>query len=686
MDKYATEIDVKRENDGYNDLLNNLSESFKNLTGNLFRNRESLFRVNVEGLWDVFLNNIPEDARQHYDCRACRHFVERYGNLVTVKEDGHIESALWNIDVPEFFQPSLDAMNRIVRKEQKVNGIFVSDILTLGTPVTGVWHHLSVELPRGMANNSRLRNAEQVAAEKREEFRMLINALQEYPLDIVEQAVSLLETNAMYRSDRVIGIAKWFKELHESIEGVNGTQRNNLIWKAVSKAPTGFCHIKSSMIGTLLDDIKAGYSTRVVMARFEEKMNPQNYMRSQSAPTASAIEQAEKLVEKLGIADSLRRKYARFEDISKHCNWMPRPTKIEAEKKTGGVFANVTPKEKLDTPNSQINMPTTVMTYDKFCKTVLSTADKIEVLIDNPNRFMALVTEAVEGSENILQWNNPYSWYYHGGIDGEIKRRVESAGGRYEDCEIRCSLIWGSTTDLDLHCITPSGRHIDWHVRRHNINGGMLDVDANGCDQMTDTPVENIRWISNAPNGHYRFYVHNYSDRNNRNNPYKVELEVGGKIYTYNGFMARTDERETVFEFDYENGKVLNMRTGNSTITANSETWNLQMNNFVNVKGIVNSPNTWDKKLNDGYHVFFLLDNCMDTSEGKGRGFFNEILKPELREIRKTLEVYSANTPIEDASMADACGVGYLANSDWDLTVRVTSGKNTRVVKIDRFD
>ena len=152
--------------------------------------------------------------------------------------------------------------------------------------------------------------------------------------------------------------------------------------------------------------------------------------------------------------------------------------------------------------------------------------------------------------------------------------------------------------------------------------------------------------------------------------------------------MRGTGEKEIVFEFDYNRGKVTNMRTPSSTITSGSEMWNLQMNQFVNVKGIVNSPNTWDKQHNptNGQHTFFILEGCKDTSEGKGRGFFNEILKPELREIRKTLEVYTANTPIEGVDYADACGVGYLKGSDWDLTVRVTSGKSQRIIKIDRFD
>ena len=221
----------------------------------------------------------------------------------------------------------------------------------------------------------------------------------------------------------------------------------------------------------------------------------------------------------------------------------------------------------------------------------------------------------------------------------------------------------------------------------------MLDVDANGCDGRTMTPVENIRWDNRtAKNGHYTFYVHNYRDRNDLNNPYRVELQVGDKTYTCSGFMRRTGEQNRVFAFDYENGEVRNLITLNDidigADSDNGKVWGLSRNRFVEVKGIVGSPNTWRDETNNtnGRHIFFLLNGCQDTSSGKGRGFFNEILKSELREMRKTLEMYTANTPIEGMEEADACGVGYLEGSDWNVTVRVTSGGTQRVIKIDRFD
>ena len=676
-------ITYDRPQDRYPEFEKAIKDYFKSKVNS----RTTLYRVRCNDLWDIYLENLPEEGRFVYNCRACRHFIERFGGLVTINDDGTIESVLWGATVPDYFAKSVAALNTYITQHTVVEDVFRSDVQVLGTPVSWGWTHLHVELPMGTWSLSRTKNAEQLMAEKREERQMLLRALQEYSIDIAEQAVALLQTNAMYRSNTVLGVAEWFLSVHKTIKGADPYHKNHLIWKAVGEAPAGYCHVKSSMIGSLLDDIGAGYSTRVIMARFEEKMNPQNYMRSQSAPTAAAIEQAEKLVEKLGIADSLRRRYARFEEVSSKCFWTPRGPLHKflekAEQKSSGIFSHLTPKDRTPSNDISLDLPTTTMTWDKFSRTILPTANSIEVKVDNPNRFMALVTEAVEGSEPILQWDNPFSWYYHGGIDGEIKRRVEAAGGRYENCEIRCSLIWESYTDLDLHCKNPHGYHIYYGDKRDKV-GGYLDVDANGGHASTTKPVENIRWVSNAANGHYKFWVHNYCDRNSRNNPYKVELEVGGKVYSCTGFLGRTDEKCLAFEFDYHNGVVSNLRMGNPGSETNSEIWGLEVNQFVTVKGILDSPNVWDKDAKD--HTFFILEGCKDTSEGKGRGFFNEILKPELREIRKTLELYSASTPIEDAEYSDACGVGFIKDGEWNLTLRVTSNSSSRLIKIDRFD
>lgn len=667
-------------NDRYPEFRECVKSRFAEFSGSPF------FTTSSEDLFDIFLSNLPQEARQHYTCSSCRNFVNRFGGLVSISGSGETTSVFWEEDdTPKLFADAVRAMKEAVLQTE-VTGVFYSGDETLGIPETKGWHHLSVSLPADKVYHSVLKTAGQQMAEKREDFRLLQAALNEYPLDIVDQAVMLLESESLYRSDRILGVALFLQQLHHMYnQAANERQRNNIIWLAVATAPSGFCHIRSTMIGNLLDDLVAGLPLDSIRRRFADKMNPGSYMRAQSAPTQGNIEQAEKIIAKLGIANSLKRRYAVIEDIP-HFLWMPtgKPEAGADEKRTG-IFGGLISKEQQAKKN-KLELPASKMTWEKFQRTVLPTADEIEVKVDNPNRFMALVTACDESAPPIFQWGNPFSWYYHGGIDGEIRRRVENAGGQYEGNEIRCSLIWEGYTDLDLHCVTPYGNHIYYGDKRSRC-GGWLDIDMNGGAHRDPSPVENIRWSDGqAPVGHYTFYVHNYCERGKGLTPFKVELEVNGKVYSYSGTANGEGYRTNVFSFNYSKGGYPEINLPEPSDV--NDLWNVSAGGFVKVTGVVESPNWWGQEpvVHTGHHIFFLLQGCKDMSEGRGRGFFTETLKPELREIRKTLEAYTASTPIENLEAASACGVGYSKDSEWNLTVKVTSDQAVRVIEVDRWD
>jgi len=141
-----------------------------------------------------------------------------------------------------------------------------------------------------------------------------------------------------------------------------------------------------------------------------------------------------------------------------------------------------------------------------------------------------------------------------GDIDAEIKKRVEEAGGMYENVDFRASLMWNTYDDLDLHVMvnpdSGSGRreHIAYD-NKHSVNGqGELDVDRNAGGRETRKPVENIRWAKGAAvKGKYKVFVRNYAlhdDSSYRSFPIplKVEVENNGKIESF----EHTISRETV--------------------------------------------------------------------------------------------------------------------------------------------
>jgi len=658
-----------------------------------------LFFTEVTGLWPLFLEHIPAGLRQNYTCNACRHFVERYGSLVTIDDKGRLQSALWG-EAPAGFDAAFKLMAEAVTAAE-VCGVLVPATQVLGTPASPataegkVWTHFAVTVPQ--VHSHALLSASQVQAERKQDRGMLARGLAEFPLAIVEQAHALLTSGALYRSEKCIGVATWLLELHRSLAGAKPQrQRDALVWRAAATAPAGFAHVRSSMIGTLLEDLASGMDSAAIKRRFDEKMAPSQYMRAQVAPTAGNIAQAEKVIAGLKATGALDRRFARLADLTCFL-WRPRPAQPSAQ--PGSVFGHLTPKAR--SPSSKLALPQQTLTWEKFVRTVLPEAIAIEAQVPAvSDRFMALVTAASADAPPILQWDaegqrNPLSWYYHAGIDAEIKRRVEGAGGQYEGVDIRASLLWDNRNDLDLHVITPAREHIYFGTKRSNC-GGWLDVDMNVRGETT-TPVENIRWARGAARrGHYRIYVQNYRfhEPSRLATPWKVEVEISGEIYHFTGVISPGQQTGsasdmTVFEFNYEPGQPLTQAPRNAVPQQQGTgQWNVRAGAWVPVTAIVASPNLWGERplVQHGRHTFFLLEGCRDTTAGRGRGFFTETLRSDFHAIRSTLEAFNRTAVIAGADEAEACGLGMTDQKPWNLALRVTTANAVASYVLDRWD
>ena len=404
-----------RPYDNYHMLEIGIRKSFEEAV-NL---NKPLFTTSVENLYDIFLANLPEEGRQHYNCNACRNFVNHYGGIVFVNSSGQLFPAMWSFTCPDFFYEACCAVRKAV-SESKITGVFIPESKKLGIPRTNEWTHMHVEVPKKIIYKNKLKTADQEAAEKKEDFRMLMRALQNYKLSTVETAVNLLRSDTLYRGEKTLGIAEWFLEvkqlfeIHKKPSSVNVT---NLIWVKVATAPAGFCHISSSMIGTLLDDIEAGYDYNDIKRRFDEKMNPLKYQRPQAAPSVGNVRRAEEIIAKLGLENSLKRRYARLDEIP--TIWKPRS--LAEDFVSTGVFAAIKTKESLQNKEYDIVPRATKMTWEKFQRTVLPIAKKIEFVTKfGTDSYAAIVTAEHPDAPPIILWDNeetrnPFSWYLYSG-------------------------------------------------------------------------------------------------------------------------------------------------------------------------------------------------------------------------------------------------------------------------------
>lgn len=365
-----------------------------------------LFRVDTAGLFDGFLANLPKRLRQHYTCHACRNFVEQYGGLVYINPDGTKSSAIWPESVPTIFAESTKTLRAKV-SARPITGAFVSAARVYGTPVTGPWSHLSIVPPATRVyKETPAKSAAQREAEIAEDYRLLVAAVGTYSKRHAIAARDLLATAGLYRAEKVLPTAQWFVNILE-----RHPKSHNLLRVAAATAPAGWCHVGSGMLGTVLDDIKAGTPIHVIKRKFGQKMDPLQYLRPTAAPTDGAIDAAERLVEKLGIERSLHRRFARLDEIVSF--WRPRAATAPANATTGS-FAHL--RTGRPAPYVTRQPP---MTWAAFCRDALPYCTSLDLDITAvASNFGAMTTAKHADAPPILRWDsvnrrNPFSMYMY---------------------------------------------------------------------------------------------------------------------------------------------------------------------------------------------------------------------------------------------------------------------------------
>lgn len=378
-------------------------------------NSKPLFTTAAVNLWELYLLTIPEAQRQHYNCHACKDFIRRYGGLVSIDpETGQTESLLWGTTgLSGVFDVLMLALKARVEKAA-VTGPFLWKEDVWGRPQTGDWTHLH-GVPAFKHNETPLKKIHEQIAERRLDFILLQTGLHAYSVTDLQQAVRVLEADALTRGEKVLEQARWLLALkNHCIDGRGMRISRNVLWHAAALAPVGWCHIGSSVLSTLLDDIKAGLGFEVIAARWAKKMHPLAYRRPQAPPKEANIDRAEEIIEKLGLAPSLRRRAARLEEVREHALWVPTqaaPSTLE------GIFSGLRAEQQ----RRLLDIPAVPITWEKFRDTVLPKAQKLDVRLPaERTSFYGLLTAAVPEAPSIIQWDglpefprNPVSWYFY---------------------------------------------------------------------------------------------------------------------------------------------------------------------------------------------------------------------------------------------------------------------------------
>ncbi len=134
-----------------------------------------------------------------------------------------------------------------------------------------------------------------------------------------------------------------------------------------------------------------------------------------------------------------------------------------------------------------------------------------------------------------------------------IQQRVAEAGGKKG--EVQFALAWKNVNDVDLHVIAPSGERIS-HLHKKSQCLGLLDVDMNVRGESVE-PVENVRWLTNAPWGRYTVLVNLFrihrplpGSRVYRGSEFQLLAQLGSQSMIKTDIVNRS-EQLVVYRFQY---------------------------------------------------------------------------------------------------------------------------------------
>ncbi len=421
---------ISDQEDGYLQFLAAMQATFDHEAQRL---ADPLLTVDTTGLFELFRDSLPTARRQHYTCNACRRWFRDHAGIVVVDELGALRSAVWPRVPREAAGESRSplaaaAVNlRYVIEGRPVVGVHRCSDPIWGEPSAGGWSHFHLRPPPARVHRHPVESAAQWAARVREDRETLERGLREFDEATCRRAARMLEDGALYRSEKASAAARWLCDLHERRRRVEGAERVNAVtWAAAASAPAGWCHVRSGMIGTLLEDLASGMDDEGVARRWAEKMDPTRYQRPQAPPRAGNVEAAERLVERLGVAASLRRRFARLSDPEVEFAWRPagEPTQSATSPtmtQDPGVFAEVARGARRGGPRPETTPAPVTMTWEKFARVVVPDAASMELLTPTGRAgFTALVTAADFAAPPVLQWDregarNPVSWYCYAG-------------------------------------------------------------------------------------------------------------------------------------------------------------------------------------------------------------------------------------------------------------------------------
>lgn len=661
----------------------------------ILNDKNVLFFVDVDKdeLWNLYLDSFPPGTneifreRREHDCSCCRNFIKNFGNVVAI-DDNYKIITIWDFNTNDSkYQPVISTLSDFI-KSKIIKDVFITKNPKIGTDVNREyledgtvkkWEHFYYELPKRFVYKSS-KSIGELTGYYRDIKNVFKRSLEEINQESIETVLELISQKSLYKGEEWEKTLNKFLHYHKQYSKLENDKKENYCWINSIEAGGVIGKIRNHSIGVLLSDISDGVDLNEAVKRYENIVAPSNYKRPKAIFTKKMVENAQQKVEELGLIDSLGRRFATVNDIT--INNILFANKDTQNKMEGNVFDEM----KKDVPiNSKKFDKIEEVSIEHFVEHILPKISNIEVLLENKHtsNLVSLIAPKNKDSNYLFKWNNNFSWAYNGNITDSMKERVKKLGGNISGI-LRFSIQWNENndneSDLDAHCVEPSGNVIFFGNKVNHQTSGYLDVDI--INPNRKVAVENITWTDEKKmkEGIYRFLVHNYTNRNGKSG-FSAEIEYDNQIYHFEyGNPLRNNEKVGVAEIKFDKRKGIEFVKSLPSTESTKTVWNLQTNQFHPVNVCMFSPNYWDEQKGIGNkHYFFMLKDCINDTQPNG--FFNEFLKEDLMEHKKVFEALGSKMKVEPSD-EQLSGLGFSSTKRNSLVCKV-EGNITRTLKIN---
>jgi len=368
----------------------------------------------------TYLNTFSDADRQSHNCFTCRAFFKHYADLVYFTEEGTIVSAVWDTEnAPAGYEATVAALKARAESGRIADRFYTTEKLMgtpeNGNPEKGSFEHFHLEASEFILTG--VHSAEAKMGDARTNHQLFGRAIHETDMATLDWLIHQFTYDDELASRNGLGILQAFKTALERLKTVKGVARNNMVWGLSQSLPVGAARLANTALGTYLEQLKSCTTDRqrdTARSNYLVMTRGDNYQRPKSEASEGHLNAAEKLIEKLGVAESLKRRAATLSDVQEWV-WQHPETTVEANA-PGGIF-DVLRKQIKEKPNTPIAGKR--MGWDEFVSTILPQAKSVQLQIPrgthNYGRMLAAVNP---DAPPILLWDdvehrNTVSWYIY---------------------------------------------------------------------------------------------------------------------------------------------------------------------------------------------------------------------------------------------------------------------------------